>query len=144
MDEKEIKFTVSEEIYDQLVEMVGYQNFRKKLNAEEKVDLEILVRGIILTFLKKIEQATETEEINVNYLKILASNTEYPLRNKLKQYLKNIGMKQAELAAITNIKKGNLSLIVNNHVQPSLEAFFKIWAALQYPPIEELFYRDKD
>ena len=81
MDEKEIKFTVSEEIYDQLVEMVGYQNFRKKLNAEEKVDLEILVRGIILTFLKKIEQATEIEEINVNYLKILASNTEYPLRN---------------------------------------------------------------
>ncbi|MCZ2970214.1 helix-turn-helix transcriptional regulator, partial [Acinetobacter baumannii] len=107
-------------------------------------DLEILVRGIILTFLKKIEQATETGEINVNYLKILASNTDYPLRNKLKQYLKNIGMKQAELAAITNIKKGNISLIVNNHVQPSLEAFFKIWAALQYPPIEELFYRDKE
>ncbi|MGR5863309.1 helix-turn-helix transcriptional regulator [Bacillus pacificus] len=106
MDEKEIIFTVSEEIYDQLVEMVGYQNFRKKLNAEEKVDLEILVRGIILTFLKKIEQATEIEEININYLKLLASDTGNPLRNKLRQYLKKIGMKQTELAAITNIKKG--------------------------------------
>ncbi|MGR5905870.1 hypothetical protein ACT7DI_20350 [Bacillus paranthracis] len=50
MDEKEIIFTVSEEIYDQLVEMVGYQNFRKKLNAEEKVDLEILVRGNYFNF----------------------------------------------------------------------------------------------
>lgn len=59
-----------------------------------------------LDVFKKIEQATETGEINVNYLKILASNTDYPLRNKLKQYLKNIGMKQAELAAITNIKRG--------------------------------------
>ena len=144
MDEKEIIFTVSEEIYDQLIEIIRYQNFRKKKKKKKKVDLEILVRGIILTFLKKIEQATEIEEININYLKLLASDTGNPLRNKLRQYLKKIGMKQTELAAITNIKKGNLSLIVNNHVQPSLEAFFKIWAALQYPPIEELFYRDKD
>ena len=63
MDEKEIKFTVSEEIYDQLVEMVGYQNFRKKLNAEEKVDLEILVRGIILTFLKRLNKPQKLERL---------------------------------------------------------------------------------
>ncbi|MGR5976353.1 hypothetical protein ACT7DE_20210 [Bacillus paranthracis] len=63
MDEKEIIFTVSEEIYDQLVEMVGYQNFRKKLNAEEKVDLEILVRGIILTFLKRLNKPQKLKKL---------------------------------------------------------------------------------
>ena len=66
-----------------------------------------------------------------------------PLKNKLKEYLQAHGISQASLCKTTGISAPNISQIVNNTSQPSLDYFFRIWVALSCPPLKEIFYREK-
>jgi transcriptional regulator with XRE-family HTH domain len=51
------------------------------------------------------------------------------------------GMKQVDIANLTQINKGNLSGILSNRIQPSMDYFLRIWLSLGRPSIDECFYR---
>ena len=65
----------------------------------------------------------------------------YKLKNRIKEVLKEKNIKQLDLADLTGLDKSTINLIVNNRTQPTLEAFLKIWAVLDFYPIEKIFYR---
>ncbi|MCM3110011.1 helix-turn-helix domain-containing protein [Lederbergia lenta] len=66
----------------------------------------------------------------------------FRLQNRLKEYIQSKNISQSQLADITNISNPNISQIVNNINQPSLDYFLRIWIALGCPSIKEIFYRE--
>ncbi|QGQ48240.1 helix-turn-helix domain-containing protein [Metabacillus sediminilitoris] len=73
----------------------------------------------------------------------LIHSHEGAIKNNLKKILKEQKMTQKELSEITGIDKSNLSIYMNNKSQPSIEFFLRIWHALDYPPLNEMLYREK-
>jgi DNA-binding Xre family transcriptional regulator len=73
----------------------------------------------------------------------LIHSHEGAIKNNLKKILKEQKMTQKELSEITGIDKSNLSIYMNNKSQPSIEFFLRIWHALDYPPLNEILYREK-
>ncbi|WP_368657963.1 helix-turn-helix domain-containing protein [Metabacillus halosaccharovorans] len=65
------------------------------------------------------------------------------IKNNMKKIMKERKMTQKELSEITGIDKSNLSIYMNNKSQPSIEFFLRIWHALDYPPLNEILYREK-
>lgn len=68
----------------------------------------------------------------------------YRLKNRFKEILSKKGIKQKELAAITQIDDGNISIILSNRSQPSLDYFLRIWIALGCLPFEKVLYRTEE
>jgi transcriptional regulator with XRE-family HTH domain len=58
--------------------------------------------------------------------------------------LKGKGWNQKMLAEKTNIDPANVSIILNNRSQPSLDYFLRLWIALGCPPINECLSRTDD
>jgi DNA-binding Xre family transcriptional regulator len=65
------------------------------------------------------------------------------IKNNIKKIMKEQRITQKELSEMTGIDKSNLSIYMNNKSQPSIEFFLRIWHALDYPPLNELLYREK-
>jgi DNA-binding Xre family transcriptional regulator len=65
------------------------------------------------------------------------------IKNNIRKIMKEQKMTQKELAEITGIDKSNLSIYMNNKSQPSIEFFLRIWHALDYPPLNEILFREK-
>ncbi len=65
------------------------------------------------------------------------------IKNNMKLIMKKRKMTQKELSEMTGIDKSNLSIYMNNKSQPSIEFFLRIWHALDYPPLNEILYREK-
>ena len=65
------------------------------------------------------------------------------VKNRFKEILQRIGMKQKELAELTGIDNATISFILTNRNQPSIEYFLRIWTVLGCPPVEDVFYRER-
>jgi|GEM_PF-6923878 len=65
------------------------------------------------------------------------------IKNNMKKIMKERKITQKELSEMTGIDKSNLSIYMNNKSQPSIEFFLRIWHALDYPPLNEILYREK-
>ncbi len=65
------------------------------------------------------------------------------IKNNMKKIMKERKMTQKELSEMTGIDKSNLSIYMNNKSQPSIEFFLRIWHALDYPPLNEILFREK-
>ncbi|MCC2357722.1 MULTISPECIES: helix-turn-helix transcriptional regulator [Bacillus cereus group] len=140
MNEKSTSFQIdlSPRILEEVERYVTYQNIRRKLEgSEEEIQVEDIVKAALIHYLGQLEQAIE-----LNKFKKIASDVQFPLKNNIAEIMLKNGMKQAELSRKTGIKSGNMSMIVNNKVQPSMENFLKIWSVLKFPPLHEIFYRD--
>jgi DNA-binding Xre family transcriptional regulator len=64
------------------------------------------------------------------------------IKNNIKLIMKEQKITQKELAEMTGIDKSNLSIYMNNKSQPSIEFFLRIWHALDYPPLNEILFRE--
>ena len=117
--------------------IVEYENKKNLLLNKNKpyATVEDFIAGCCIEIIKKIE--TYNEKI-VHGFDITG---EYKLKNNIKKILKEKNIKQLDLSELTGLDKSTINLIVNNRTQPTLEAFLKIWAALDFPPIEEMFYK---
>jgi transcriptional regulator with XRE-family HTH domain len=54
------------------------------------------------------------------------------------------GLRGKDLSELTNIHAGNISIILSNRSQPSLDYFLRIWIALGCPPLNQCLYREID
>jgi DNA-binding XRE family transcriptional regulator len=128
------KFTIelSEGTIEQINVVTTYENVKNTLLKNERsnsFNIEDFISGCVNYYLEQINTHT----------KLATSNGK--LQNNFKQIMEQKGLKQVDLANITKISKGNLSGILSNRIQPSVDYFLRIWFALGRPPIEECFYR---
>lgn len=132
----QIPIYLSEEVYNQVNTIVEYKNMRDLVftNTNNHKTIEKFIVGCVCDYLKQIksDQPIDTP------LSLLGKN---PLKNNIKQYMKELGMTQAELSEKAGISTSNMSLIVSNKNQPGLDYFIRIWVALECPPIHQLVYR---
>jgi DNA-binding XRE family transcriptional regulator len=123
-----------------LHDVAQYENLKSKFkNGRPKIKEEDVVKASINHFIKDIKNFYKSQII-----KDVSNGLGKPhvLKNRIREILKEKGLKQQDLSAMTNIDKTNISLILNNKNQPSMDLFLRIWVALDYPPIEDIFYRE--
>lgn len=139
--ERTIRFKQS--TIDQVEKIVQYINIRDKLlNNERKykpITVDEMIRGSVVREIEKI--LTFNHEIISTGNKKLGSK--FALKNRIKEITKELGLKQLDLSELTGIDRSNLSMIFNNHCQPSADYLLRIWVALGFYPLEEMFYRVK-
>lgn len=136
-----VELYIDKEMADRIKRLTEYTNtmniikpFKGKRND---YIIEDFIYGCVDRYLDEIETYYD-----ISGLKDLGEP--YKLNNRIKEKLINIGWKQKDLADKTGIDKSNISMILSNRSQPSLDYFLRIWIALDCPPINELFYRKKD
>jgi hypothetical protein len=136
---KKISIFLNDELYNQVLQIVEYRNKRINLDNEDKkpTNIEEFITGSIMQSLKWI-----------NGQNVVAGMDDlgkpYRLKNRFKAIAESKGLRGKDLAHMTNIHAGNISIIFSNRSQPSCDYFLRIWIALGCPPITECFYRTED
>lgn len=133
----EVSLKIRESTLQIIENIVTYENKKNQLLDNEKpyVTIEDFIAGCCTEIIKKLE--VYNEKIVHGFENV----SSYKLKNRIKEVLKEKNIKQLDLADLTGLDKSTINLIVNNRTQPTLEAFLKIWVALDFYPIEKIFYR---
>ncbi|MED1863256.1 helix-turn-helix domain-containing protein [Fictibacillus nanhaiensis] len=135
-----IELGFDKEVIEKINNFIQFINTYHKIYKNEdwkKGALENFIRGSVNREIEKIE--------NLNP-KLTGINKKIPkgvLKNRIKEIMKEKKIKQLEMASITGIDRSNISLIMNNHVQPTSDHLIRIHAALNFPPLDEMFYREE-
>jgi DNA-binding Xre family transcriptional regulator len=90
------------------------------------------------------EAAKQLENTPKENVEPLINRHDGVIKNNIKKIMKEQKITQKELSEMTGIDKSNLSIYMNNKSQPSIEFFLRIWHALDYPPLTEILYREKN
>lgn len=135
-DYKKITIFLNEELYKEVSKIVEYRNKRIIVDNEDKkaTSIEEFVTGSVIQVLKWLK--SEDSLAGINDL-----GKPYRLKNKFKEIMESKGWRGKDLAELTNIHAGNISIILSNRSQPSLDYFLRIWIALGCPPLNECLYR---
>lgn len=138
-DYKIVTIYLSNEAYKEILDIIEYRNKRIQFDREDKKvrSIEEFVKGSALQVLKWLRD--EDSFAGIDDL-----GKPYRLENSFKKILQEKGMRSKDLAEMTNIHAGNISIILNNRSQPSLDYFLRIWIALGCPPLNECLHRIKD
>ncbi|MBT2724853.1 MULTISPECIES: helix-turn-helix transcriptional regulator [unclassified Bacillus (in: firmicutes)] len=136
---KKITVFLNEEFYKEILDIIEYRNKRVQFDKEDKKvsSVEEFVTGSVIQVLKWLKG--EDSFAGIDDL-----GKPYRLENSFKKIMLDKGMRAKDLAEITNIHAGNISIILNNRSQPSLDYFLRIWIALGCPPLNECLHRIKD
>lgn len=136
---KKVKIYLDDQTYKEICDLVEYKNKRIQFEKkDEKIrSIEEFVKGSALQVLKWIKN--ENEFAGMDDL-----GKPYRLENSFKKVMEDKGMRAKDLAELTNIHAGNISIILNNRSQPSLDYFLRIWIALGCPPMDECLHRVKN
>jgi DNA-binding Xre family transcriptional regulator len=135
-----ITIELDEDVYEKLVNIVNYYNQYVYLHNKdwELHSIEDIVKGSVIREIERIE-TYNPRQVDYGERRI----DKGLLKNNLKHILKKLNIKQLDLAEMTGIDRSNLSLIMNNRNQPSADYLLRIHAALNYYPLDQLFYREK-
>lgn len=136
---KEVIIHLKDDIILELERITQYRKLRT-LNFSEKDDyhtMEDFIVGCICHYLRTLKN-----QIDLSGLDDLGKP--YRLKNKFKEYMDKKGIIPADLAKETGIGASNISLILKNKNQPSLDYFLRIWMALQCPPLDRILYREEE
>ncbi|MET3505584.1 helix-turn-helix domain-containing protein [Halalkalibacter oceani] len=135
---KEIKISLRDETYEELVKVVNYYNYKNELLkiGEEPVLIENFIKGSVVKQLAEIHTLFNYDVVNQNEIE------QGVIKNRFKELLVNSEAKQKDLAEITKIDPSTLNLILNNKSQMSLDNFLRIWTAFNNPPIRRVLYRE--
>ncbi|MGG3890349.1 helix-turn-helix domain-containing protein [Metabacillus fastidiosus] len=137
---EKVEILLRKETVDKIKTVVNYENYRNQIYTELNRDslntLEDFITGCVNLFLNKIESRLELAGLD-------DLGKPYRLKNRFREIVKAKGMKQKELAELTKIDAGNISIILSNKSQPSLDYFLRIWITLGCPPIENVLYREE-
>jgi len=133
---KKIEIYLSESTIDQIQKIVNFKHAKDLLFYEDVkgVSVEKFIVGCVRYYLKKIKHIEDLSGID-------QLGKPFKIKNRIKEYITIHNISQQELAEMTKISPSNISLILSNKNQPSLDYFFRIWIALECPEIDWLFYR---
>ncbi|MEI2465015.1 helix-turn-helix domain-containing protein [Niallia taxi] len=133
---RELVIHLKEETMKDIELLVIYQNAKTLLfhDSKQTNTIEDFVTGCIHHYIDRVKHQIDLSGIN-------DLGKPYRLQNHLKEYIDKKGISQAMLAERTGIGASNLSLIMKNKNQPSLDYFFRIWIALECPPLDKILYR---
>lgn len=133
---REIVIHLKEDAVKDIELIVLFQNVKNILfhNEPNSKSVEEFVTGCIYHYIKRIKYQLDLSGIN-------DLGKPYRLQNKFKEYMDKKGISQAMLSEKTGIGASNISLIIKNKNQPSLDYFFRIWIALECPSLEKILYR---
>ncbi len=139
-EEVEITIKIRQETMDFLTDVKNYENLKSKFkNGRPKVDEEDIVKAAIDHFMCDVRNFYK--QLIINDIKN-GIGKPYKLRNRLKEILKEKGLKQKDLSELSGMDRASISLILTNRNLPSMDAFLRIWVALDYPSVEDMFYRE--
>lgn len=113
-----------------------YSDYDLPLNHED------ILKAALSFYLNHLQQLQKKKANIVTDITVLKLSKPGKLKNSIKEYITKKKMLQKELAELTSLDQGTISIILSNRSQPSLENFLRIWIALGCPPIEDLFYKE--
>jgi len=123
---------LDEKKYQQISDTVNMINQRNKLlKKEDRYTIEHFIIGSTMDKLDLLDNIVSNQQHNID--------EKVQLLNSFKQIAQEKGIKQVDICKKLGISKGLLSQIFSNKVNMSMETFFKIWIALECPPIQSCF-----
>lgn len=134
----EISVKLKKSTFKEINDYIQYQNLRNDImNRKKPIDLNMddFISGCINAYLNKLKNGEELAGLD-------DLGKPYRLKNKFKEYINYLGWKQKDLAEKTKIDAGNISIILSNRSQPSLDYFLRIWIAVGCPPMNKVLYRE--
>ena len=131
---------VGEETAKKIQDCAEFLNRRNafNLNNKELVTEEDIIKGAIhkyFQFMEKYYVFDKEEQIKLS--------NKAKIKNRFREIAMQQGVDQATICKLTGITPANISRVFNNGNQPSIDYFFRIWIALDRPPIEDIFYADE-
>ena len=137
----ELNVKINCDLYKKVREILGYTNTLVSFKDKDlPLTDEEIINSALFYYFEKMDTVMGFHKI---YKRALNLDEGTKIKNRFKDILKMIGMKQKELAELTGIDSATLSTMLANKNQPSIEYFLRIWSVLGCPPIEEVFYREK-
>ncbi|MEW9672935.1 helix-turn-helix transcriptional regulator [Ammoniphilus sp. 3BR4] len=135
-----LTISLTVEQMEELLKVVHLANQRLSIESHIKPEDVVLasINNFIPKYLPKKMRNPNLSPSNLHHL----GSTQFPLKNKLKAFLEEKGIKPSTLAKAVNISTGRLSDILNNKNQPSLDVFLRIFYYLDFPDLDEILYRD--
>lgn len=138
MEYKKFEILLKSEVVNKIEKVTLYKNISDELFNEgsEHFSVEDFIIGCVYHYIKTIESNNSMSGLN-------DLGKPYKLKNRFKEIIKEKKISQKELAEKTQINAGNISQILNNNNQPSLDYFLRIWIALDYPRLDWCLYREE-
>lgn len=133
----EVIIYLKDDIIKELESYIQYQKL-KTLNFDGKHNhqtIEDFIVGCVCHYLRALKYQIDLSGLN-------DLGKPYRLKNNIKELMDKRGIIPADLSKETGISPSNISLILNNKNQPSLDYFFRIWIALKCPPLDKILYRE--
>jgi DNA-binding Xre family transcriptional regulator len=136
---KKITIFLHDDDYNEIEKILHYRNSKvMALNLDKKSrSVEEFTKGCINYYLKQVKNQEELAGID-------DLGKPYRLKNRFKEIMEKKGLRGKDLSELTNIHQGNISIVLSNRSQPSLDYFLRIWIALGCPPLNQCLYRVED
>jgi DNA-binding Xre family transcriptional regulator len=136
---KKFKIYLHDEDLKEIEKILHYRNSKiMALDVDKKSrTVEEFVKGCVNYYLKQVKNQEELAGID-------DLGKPYRLKNRFKEIMESKGLRGKDLSELTNIHAGNISIILSNRSQPSLDYFLRIWIALGCPPLNQCLYREID
>lgn len=136
-----LTINVNVDLYNKIRNVIGYnQSVLPFTNKDLPTTDEEIINAALFNYFRSLDTITGYFTIERRALNLEEGNK---IKNRFKDILKMIGMKNKELAQLTGIDDATISTMLANKNQPSIEYFLRIWSVLGCPPIEDVFYREK-
>jgi DNA-binding Xre family transcriptional regulator len=136
---KKVTVYLSDELYQEIQTLTEYRNKRILFDNQDKKarSIEEFIKGSTVQMVRWIK--SESLSAGMDDL-----GKPYRLKNHFKEIIDKKGWKQKDLSDKTNIDPSNISVILKNKSQPSLDYFLRIWIALGCPPLNECLSREEE
>jgi DNA-binding Xre family transcriptional regulator len=138
-DEIEVTIKLKSRTFNEMLKLIRYQNLRNEYRKRDKpTDLDIVdfVTGCVNLYIEQVETPERLSGLN-------DLGRPFRLKNRFEEIMKRKNLKQIQLAKMTGIDPGNISPILKNKNQPSLDYFLRIWVALDCPSLDTVLYREE-
>lgn len=136
---KKLTIFLHDDDYKEIEKILHYRNSKiMALSIDKKSrSTEEFIKGCINYYLKQVKNQEELAGID-------DLGKPYRLKNRFKEIMESKGLRGKDLSELTNIHAGNISIVLSNRSQPSLDYFLRIWIALGCPPLDQCLYRIQD
>jgi DNA-binding XRE family transcriptional regulator len=135
-----ITIHLSNETIQTIESLVNYKNVKDDLNfptKQQHFTVEDFITGCVNLYIKQLQTWEEISGLD-------DLGKPYRLKNRFKEIAEKKGIKGKDLAKLTGIHEGNISIALSNRSQPSIDYFLRIWIALGRPDLQDCLYREKE
>ena len=135
-----VNVNINKELYEKVRDVIGYSKSMRIIKDKElPLTDEEVINSALFYYFYKMETLLGLHTVERNKY-----TNDGKVKNRFKEIVKQVDMKQRELAVLTGIDDATISQILGNRNQPTIDNFLKMWIVLGSPPIEEVFYRERE